>query len=472
MTNPTPDLPVLFALHYLGGSARTFEAVAERLAGTATCIALDLPGFGDDGSASGGDVAAMVEAVAARIRAAAPRRWLLAGNSMGAKVALALARQAEDGAPGLEGLGGLVLLAGSPPSPEPMSDDKRAAMVAWIDADPATRAREAEAFIDANVGAPLDGAGKACGKARAVADVLRASPVAWKAWLRHGSREDWSRRVGVLAIPAVILAGSEDADLGAPAQAALTAPHLARHRLVTLAGIGHLIPLEHPDAVAEAVRALLDEPARAEASAPAIPEAYRALIRSERVNARLRAALLARAEPDDPAYQPRALDPVGLAILRAACARVLPQDGPGAIDLAARIDARLASGAGDGWRFAKLPPDPEAYRRALQTLDAAAREAKGRPFVVLDADAQDALLGSLEDGAVAGALDAEQMGFWFEDLRADVARTYLAHPAALARLNFSGIGAGGDTDPLPGFRDIGIGAREAWEPAPSPETVR
>ena len=63
-----------------------------------------------------------------------------------------------------------------------------------------------------------------------------------------------------------------------------------------------------------------------------------------------------RAEPDDPAYQPRALDPVGLAILRAACARVLPQESGGTIDFAARIDARLASGAGDGWRFARLPP--------------------------------------------------------------------------------------------------------------------
>ena len=104
MTNVTRDPPVLFGLHYLGGSARAFDAVAERLAGAVTCVGLDLPGFGDDGAGPGRDVAAMVEHVAARIRAAAPRRWMLAGNSMGAKVALALARQAEDGVPGLDGL--------------------------------------------------------------------------------------------------------------------------------------------------------------------------------------------------------------------------------------------------------------------------------------------------------------------------------------------------------------------------------
>ena len=60
------------------------------------------------------------------------------------------------------------------------------------------------------------------------------------------------------------------------------------------------------------------------------------------------------------------------------------------------------------------------------------------------------------------------MGCWFEDLRADVARTYLAHPVALARMNFSGIGAGGDTEPLPGFHEVGIGQREAWEPNARP----
>jgi pimeloyl-ACP methyl ester carboxylesterase len=460
--------PVLYCLHYLGGSAGTFDRVAQHLADAATCIALDLPGFGADGADPGRDVAVMAEGVAARIRADAPGCWMLAGNSMGAKVALAVARQAEDGAPGLEGLAGLVLMAGSPPSPEPMGEDKRAAMIAWIDADPATRQREAEAFVTANVATSLD----PDRMARTVADVLRASPDAWRLWLAAGSREDWCARIGVLRSPAILLAGAEDADLGPAAQAALTAPHLAHHRLVTLQKTGHLIPLERPEAVAEAVRSLAAGAVPTAAEAPALPDAYAALIRSDRVNARLRAALLQRAEPDDPAYQPGALDPVGLAILRAACARVLPQDGPGTIDFAARIDARLASGAGDGWRFAQLPPDPEAYRRALRTLDAAARAAHDAPFVALEAEAQDALLGSLESGAVSGDLDAEQMGCWFEDLRADVARTYLAHPVALARMNFSGIGAGGDTEPLPGFHAVGIDQREAWEPNASVETTR
>ncbi|MFC7665241.1 gluconate 2-dehydrogenase subunit 3 family protein [Methylorubrum suomiense] len=172
------------------------------------------------------------------------------------------------------------------------------------------------------------------------------------------------------------------------------------------------------------------------------------------MNSRLRSALNERAAADDPAYTPQALDPVELAILRAVFARVLPVAG---LDVAARVDARLATGRGDGWRFMALPADDKAYRAALRTLDAAARAAHERPFVVLAGDRQDALLTLAQKGeltvppSLGGRLDADRMRFWFEDARADAARLYLSHPAALARLGFSGIGAGA-TAPLPSPR--------------------
>ena len=131
--------PTLFCLHFLGGSARAWAPMAERLVADVACVPIDLPGFGDAADVTGYDVAAMADHVAAEVRAALPGRWLVAGHSMGAKVALALARRAEDGEAGLEGLSGLVLLAGSPPSPEPMEESRRAAMIAWIGADAATR---------------------------------------------------------------------------------------------------------------------------------------------------------------------------------------------------------------------------------------------------------------------------------------------------------------------------------------------
>ena len=454
--------PTLYALHFLGGSAREWHSVAERLGDAVRCVPLDLAGFGEAADVAGYAVAEMADRLVARIRADAPASWWIAGHSMGAKVALAVARRAEDGAEALRGFSGLVLLAGSPPSPEPMPKATRQAMIAWIDADPETRATEARDYVASNVGSPLAPERAA----QAVADVLRAVPAAWRAWLTGGSREDWRGRVGVLRAPALILSGSKDAELGADAQAALTAPHCAAARLVTLDGAAHLLPLERPEAVADLIREHLSATAPAAAAAPVLSEAYGALIASERVNGRLRAALHERARPDDPGYSPVALDAVELA-LRAVVDRVLPQPGEARIDIAARIDARLASGAGDGWRYSDLPPDPQAYRAALATLEAAA-SAGGRRFLARDGDGQDALLREIEAGtldAAAAALSPGQMKTWFEELRADVVRTYLAHPAALARMGFSGIGAGGDGVPTVGFRQVGVAEREAWEPA-------
>ncbi|WP_245259452.1 alpha/beta hydrolase [Methylobacterium sp. 77] len=455
-------------MHFLGGSAREWESVAARLDGTVRVVGLDLPGFGDAAGVSGYSVEAMADHVAGLIAAAEPGgRWYLAGHSMGAKVALALARRAEDGAPDLAGLAGLVLLGGSPPSPEPMSDDKRREMVDWISADAETRARKAGEFIDQNTGARLGDRLRT----RAIEDVLRAAPAAWTAWLNEGSREDWCSRIGILALPAVVVGGTDDADLGAAAQKALTLPHLSHGRLVALDGAGHLLPLERPEAVAGLITGLVSEQPLPISVPAQVPEPYRALIESDRVNTRLRVALLARSQPDDPAYQPGCLDTVELALLRAVVDRVLPQADTGRIDIAARIEARLATGTGDGWRFAKLPADGEAYRAALRTLDAAAQSVHGMRFLGLDGTDQDGLLKAAAAGEPLcpempeDGLDAERMSLWFEDLRSDVVRVYLAHPASLARLDYGGIGAGGDdADRLPGFVRVGIDDPEPWEP--------
>ncbi|KQT20110.1 thioesterase [Methylobacterium sp. Leaf399] len=467
MPDPATPPPTLVCLHFLGGSAREWAPIAARLDGTVACLPLDLPGFGSAQDVPGFAVAEMADHVIARIRAQAPRRWMLAGHSMGAKVALAVARRAEDGEDGLAGLCGLVLLAGSPPSPEPMQEERRAAMIAWIGADAETRRREAQGFIAANVGAPLPEALAG----QAVEDVLEASPAAWTAWLEGGAREDWCARIGVLATPALVVAGGQDADLGATAQACLMAPHLAHHRLVVLEGAGHLLPMERPEVLAALIEGEAFAPPPAPV-APAIPAEYRALIASPRVNGRLRAALDDRAAPDDPAYRPAVLDPVELAILRAVVDRVLPQKGSARIDIAARIDARLGRGEGDGWRFADLPPDSQAYRAAIRSLDGEACARAHLRFLALDGTAQDAILTTAAEGRLDGTgLDAAQMTLWFEDLRSDVVRTYLAHPAALARIGFGGIGAGGDTAPA-GFARVGVDGREPWEPAAAGEETR
>ena len=445
---PETECPVLFCLHFLGGSKRGWRWVEERLAGRFECIPVDLPGFGAATALTGYGVADMAAHVAAAVRARAPARWQLVGHSMGAKVAMALSRRAEDGDSGLSGLERLVLLAGSPPAPEPMKEEQRQAMLSWLGGDEASRRAEADGYLNNNVGAPLHPAVHGV----AAEDVLAANRDAWTAWLDRGSREDWAARVGVLRTPALLVVGTEDPDLGEQTQRRLVAPHFERWEIVALAGAGHLLPMERPDEVAALI-----------AGAPFIPAGYRALIDSRRVSSRTRAALLARAEPDAVGYVPATLSAAQLDVLRAMLDRVLPQPGPGAIDLAARIDAGLA-GLGDGWRFADLPPDVEAYRAGIDTVEAAAAR-HGQGFALLTPAMQDALLRTLADGsAPGGALSSAQLKMWFEDVRAEAARLYVAHPATLARMGYSGIGYGGDGPGKPGFVRLGAGEREAWEP--------
>ncbi len=242
----TQPRPVLVCLHYLGGSTREWGGVARALAGSFRVLAVDLPGFGAAATVSGDSVAALADHVAGVVRQAAPGRWVLVGHSMGAKVAAVLARRSEDGEAGLGGLERLVLLAGSPPGPEPMAEARRQAMRGWFAGDPASSRAEAEAFVGANVGAPLPPKLHD----QAAADVLRCRRGAWVAWLDGGSKEDWADRIGVLQTPALLVSGADDADLGPEAQRRLVAPHFARAGRAVLQGAKHLLPLERPGPVA------------------------------------------------------------------------------------------------------------------------------------------------------------------------------------------------------------------------------
>jgi len=133
---------------------------------------------------------------------------------------------------------------------------------------------------------------------------------------------------------------------------------------------------------------------------PASPEALAALLAGPRVSAPTRRVLLDRlsAQPAGPAF----LDAAELATLSAECARVLPRGSPvRPRDVALGIDARLAEGRGDGWRFDVLPDDGSAYRLGLAVLRAG------------------------HEGTASFAFER-----WQEDLRVDVTEAHVSHPLA------------------------------------------
>ena len=198
----------------------------------------------------------------------------------------------------------------------------------------------------------------------------------------------------------------------------------------------------------------------------AVEDKYLELIRSPRVSAQTREALLSRMEVDDSGYEPLALGPEELETLRSVMRRVIPQETDGTeIDLAARLDKKLAQATGDGWRYASLPQDVEAYRVGLGLLDEFAMKLSAVPFTRLVPGAQDSLLEAVASGRVRSEkLDLKR---WFEDLRADATQIYVSHPRTLAKMGYSGI-----ADDPKGFVQIGIGERDAWEPEPEERAAR
>ncbi|WP_372364098.1 alpha/beta fold hydrolase [Xanthomonas sp. NCPPB 3583] len=451
--------PTLFFLHALGASRQEWSHVIAQLGSRFDCIALDIPGFGDAPALDHFDTNALVDWFSAEVIRRQPACWFAVGHSMGGKIATLTAARARDGVAGLAGLAGVVLVAASPPAPEPMQEPRRRTMLAWFETGQPARV-EAAQFVDANCACPLPDEIRDA----AINDVLRTAPSAWMAWLTHGSREDCTAQAGCIGVPALIVAGGQDGDLGEAAQRRLNAPHYAHAQFAIVADAAHLIPYEQPQELARLIAAHVDR-----CIENCLPEDFIALLNSERVAPRMRKTLLAR-HAGPPASGEGVLNPRQLNVLAAVAARVL--DGAGdAAQIARRIDLQLAEGTGDGWRYADLPDDRLAMALGLDALDALAGG-----FAEQSARDQDRWLQEIAHSVVgntsAHGLDAGQFAHWFEDVRADVVRTWTSLPATMAALGYDGFAVGNDTGSGPvGYVETAAGRDEHWQ-LRAPETAQ
>ena len=245
--------PVLVFLHYYGGSVRAWDGVLDRLAAEFHCLAIDLPGFGDSPPLSDhqtvDEVAnAVAEVILAQVDG---KRFVLVGHSMGGKIALTIAAGTL-AVPQPTGLAGLLLLAPSPPGPEPISDNDRQAMLDQPGLSRAKQREAAEKTADNITQSPIT----KTVRQQIIDDNLRASPEGWLAWPAVGSREDITARMARINVPVTILAGDQDRALPIWVQPKQVQPHLPQAWLHIIHGAGHLLPQEVPDVVAKAIRTL------------------------------------------------------------------------------------------------------------------------------------------------------------------------------------------------------------------------
>jgi Gluconate 2-dehydrogenase subunit 3 len=159
-----------------------------------------------------------------------------------------------------------------------------------------------------------------------------------------------------------------------------------------------------------------------------------------------------------------------------SCARVLldlltGQDGQDrelAIPVLEMVDSRLAAGETDGWRYADMPEDGQAWRDTLAHLDADAHQRCGTSFADAVQTDQLALIQAVQDLKSAdwhGMPAAHVWSLWTRY----ACTAFYAHPFAWAEIGFPG-----PAYPR-GYKNIGVGKLEPFEvrdAQPSDDPVR
>lgn len=230
-------------LHGFTQTGRSWDPVVAAIAERYRALAPDLRGHGE--AAARAPVG--FGEIAADVLALAPPRFALAGYSMGGRIALDLALR--DGGAAQERIERLTLIGASPGL---RSEGERAARRA-ADAALATRIVEGgvEAFARDWAAQPLFADQPPAVAAAAHAERLRNSAEGLAASLHGvgtGAMAPLWERLGELRIPVTLIVGERDGKFRALAERmAALIPDATLH---VVAGAGHAVQLERPDAVA------------------------------------------------------------------------------------------------------------------------------------------------------------------------------------------------------------------------------
>ncbi|HXU04592.1 MAG TPA: alpha/beta hydrolase [Polyangia bacterium] len=231
-----PGRPSAVLIHGAGASSAIWMMVLARVARAGHAVAIDLPGHGpstDGATLDGGQgltLARYRDAVGELAATLCLGPSLLVGHSLGALVAIDAAHAWPDK------VRGLVLCAAAPrqgvnPDLARILRDEPHGAIAWLAENalsPRAKPAVRRGFVAAGEATPAD-------VTRADFEIVAAA--------------DLTARLDAVACPVTWLDGADDRLVSPPAG--------RKGELVTLPDVGHLIPIEAPAAVADAVTAAL-----------------------------------------------------------------------------------------------------------------------------------------------------------------------------------------------------------------------
>ena len=225
----------LIFLHYFGGGPRSWDGVAAHFDGDS----IQTPDLRAVGRWPGGYSVQEAATNVMQIVGEQSEPFVFVGHSMGGKIAVAIAARAP------HNLRGCVLIAPSPPSPEPMSDEDRAFMLRGH----GTR-EAAQRIVKGAAGSELSDEMWEI----AIAANLAYADRDWTNWIEIGTREDISAIAKSMQVPVLVVAGELDENMSAEFLNQAVVAKLSDAQLEEIAGAGHLMPQEKPDEIARLIR--------------------------------------------------------------------------------------------------------------------------------------------------------------------------------------------------------------------------
>ncbi len=234
---------VLLFLHYWGGSAATWRKVIALLGGGVRCIAVNQRGWGGSTVNDGRyDLDSMAEDVLAIIARLNLSRIILVGHSMGGKVSQVVAKAKPPE------VRGLILVAPAPPTPMPVPEEVRQAMFqSYLSVEGVGQA------LDNLAGPSLP----AEDRQGVVADTLAGDLGAKREWTERTMVADLGIVPGDIEVPVTLLVGSLDKVEEPSRLRRIFGQAVPQTHFIEVPGVGHLSPLEAPEAIASACRDML-----------------------------------------------------------------------------------------------------------------------------------------------------------------------------------------------------------------------
>ena len=158
-----------------------------------------------------------------------------------------------------------------------------------------------------------------------------------------------------------------------------------------------------------------------------------------------------------PPSAPRFFTEAELASAAALLDQLTGQRGePLAVPVAEMVDARLAAGETDGWHYADMPEDGQAWRDTLGYLDKDAHARCGTGFADAPERDQAAIIQAVQDGREWHGMSAPHVwSLWTRY----ACTAFYSHPYAWTEMGFPG-----PAYPR-GYKNAGVGKREPFEVA-------